>query len=120
MPEILAFISPDADLEMREHLALLLIMRGIAMTDDIKRATIVVAPGDAPKPEETLRKEIEQKEYIFRRLEHITDIWPEIIISKPSPKKEQKKSFVHSTTFKKYNCAKTTYAQRFFNRTTCK
>lgn len=121
MPEILAFISPDADQKMREKLALLMYMRGIVVTDDIKRATIVVMPSDAPKPKETLRKEIEQKEYIFRRLEHISDILPDIVISKPKAKKnKQKKTFTHNNVFGKYNCAKTAYLQKFFNRTTCK
>lgn len=49
MPEILAFISPDADQKMRKKLALLMYMRGIVVTDDIKRATIVVMPSVTPQ-----------------------------------------------------------------------
>ncbi len=170
MPEILAFISPDADRAMREHLMLLFYMRGIAVTDDMKRATIVVMPKDkqnmnAPLHEEmhqtehtiqrlkgtepnmdassshkvtekeyllrlleyaeqnldvtSLRKEIEEKQYIYRRLEHAPEIF-DMVIPTQQRKNKHKKSFAHSTTLKKYNCAKTNYAQRFFNRTTCK
>jgi len=114
MSEILAFISPDADREMRERLILLLYMRGIATTNDMKHATIIVMPGDAPK----LRKEIEPTMHTFTRLEHV-DI-QEIVIQTNNPTKKQKKSHAHSVAFKKYNCAKATYSQRFFNRTTCK
>lgn len=114
MSEILAFISPDADREMRERLALLMCMRGIKVTNDMKQATIVVMPGDEPKLEESLRKEKESKEY-----KHLPDI-QDIVIQTNNQKKKQKKSFAHSTTLKKYNCTKATYSQRFFKRTTCK
>ena len=114
MPEILAFISPDADRAMREYIMLLFYMRGIPVTDDMKRATIVVMPDDAPK----LRKEIEPTMHTFTRMEHV-DI-QEIVI--PTHTQKHKKSFMNNNSVagKKYNCAKTMYAQRFFNRTTCK
>ena len=115
MKNVIVFIAaPTVDNAMRQKLAELLRIRGIATTNNMQNATLIIA--DVERPVERMGVADFAEKLIEEYAEKIATSNHEILLHKQKNKPE----FNPQHTLKKFNQTKQIYRQRFLNRTKCK
>lgn len=118
MTETIVFISPTIDATMRQKLTQECHLRHIKTTDDIHRATLVIA--DCSKPVERMDIAILAEKLINEAIHKISIINHELFLLNNQKPKKQKTEFNYAQSLKQFNQTKRIQRQRFFNRTNCK
>lgn len=112
MNNVIVFIAaPTVDNAMRQKLAESLRIRGIATTDKMQNATLIIV--DVERPVERMGVADFAEKLIEEYAEKIATLNHEILLHKQKNKPE----FNPQHTLKKFNQTKQIYRQRFFNRT---
>lgn len=111
MNNVIVFIAPTVDAATRWKLAESLRIRGIATTDNMQNATLVIA--DVERPVERMGIADFAEKLVEEYAEKIATLNHEILLYKQKNKPE----FNPQHTLKKFNQTKQIYRQRFFNRT---
>ena len=112
MNNVIVFIAaPTVDNAMRQKLAESLRIRGIATTDKMQNATLIIA--DVERPVERMGVADFAEKLIEEYAEKNRDIKSRNFITQTKNKPE----FNPQYTLKKFNQTKQIYRQRFFNRT---
>ena len=113
MNNVIVFIAaPTVDNAMRQKLAESLRIRGIATTDKMQNATLVIA--DVERPVERMGIADFAEKLIEEHAQKIAIVNSEILSFNH---KDKKPEFNPQHTLKKFNQTKQNYRQRFFNRT---
>ena len=112
MNNIIVFIAPTVDATIRQKLAESLRIRGIATTDKMQNATLVIT--DAERPVERMGIADFAEKLIEEHAQKIAIVNSEILSFNH---KDKKPEFNPQHTLKKFNQTKQIYRQRFFNRT---
>ena len=122
MNNIIVYLPPDMESELRAKIAERLRIRNIPVTNILQDATIViVSPDQIPSPglslEEIAEAMIEKtRREIFILREHYD--FPDIPQIFNESKKNKNKRFINNKNFKQFNQMK--HKQIFLNRTQCK
>ena len=111
MNNVVVFIAPSVDAAMRQKLAESFRIHGIAMTDNMQNATLIIT--DAEQPVRRMGIADFAEKLIEEYAEKIATLNHEILLHKQKNKPE----FNPQHTLKKFNQTKQIYRQRFFNRT---
>lgn len=111
MNNVIVFFAPTVDDTTRKKLAESLRIRGIATTDKMQNATLIIA--DVERPVERMGVADFSEKLIEEYAEKIATSNHEILLHKQKNKPE----FNPQHTLKKFNQTKQIYRQRFFNRT---
>ena len=114
MNNVVVFIAPSVDAAMRQKLAESFRIHGIAMTDNMQNATLIIA--DVERPVERMSIADFAEKLIEEYAQEIATVNHEILLHKQKNKPE----FNPQHTLKKFNQTKQIYRQRFLNRTKCK
>lgn len=117
MTETIAFISPKIDETMRQKIAESLRIRGIAITDKMQNATLVIA--DVAQPVERMGIADFAEKIIAKYLQKASILNREILLLNQKLEKN-KPEFNMRHPLKQFNQIKQINRQRFFNRTRCK
>ena len=115
MNNVIVFFAPSVDDTIRKKLAESLRIRGIATTDNIQNATLIIA--DIGQPVERMGIADFAKELIDEYAQKLVILNHEFLLLDQKPKKT-KSEFNMRHPLKQFNQTKQTYRQRFFNRTT--
>lgn len=117
MNNVIVFIAPSVDAAMHQKLAESFRIRGIAITDNMQNATLIIT--DAEQPVRRMEIADFAKELIDEYAQKLVILNHEFLLLDQKPKKT-KSEFNMRHPLKQFNQTKRKYGQRFFNRTKCK
>ena len=117
MNNVVVFIAPSVDTAMRQKLAESFRIHGIAMTDNMQNATLIIT--DAEQPVRRMGIADFAKELIDEYAQKLVILNHEFLSLDQKPKKT-KSEFNMRHPLKQFNQTKQIYRQRFLNRTKCK
>ena len=117
MNNVIVFIAPSVDAAMHQKLAESFRIRGIAITDNMQNATLIIA--DVGQPVERMGIADFAEKIIATHLQKVSILKREILLLNQKLEKN-KPEFNMRHPLKQLNQTKQTYRQRFFNRTRCK
>lgn len=117
MNNVIVFIAPSVNATMRQKLAESLRIRGIATTDNMQNATLIIA--DVGQPVERMGIADFAEKIIAKYLQKVSILNREILSLNQKPEKT-KPEFNMRHPLKQFNQTKQIYRQRFLNRTKCK
>ena len=117
MNNVIVFFAPTVDDTTRKKLAESLRIRGIATTDNIQNATLIIA--DVGQPVERMGIADFAEKIIAKYLQKVSILNREIFLLNQKTKKTKPETNLRQT-LRQFNQTKQTYRQRFFNRTRCK
>ena len=117
MNNVVVFIAPSIDATTRQKLADSFRTRGIATTDNMQNATLIIT--DAEQPVRRMGIADFAKELIDEYAQKLVILNHEFLLLDQKPKKT-KSEFNMRHPLKQFNQTKQIYRQRFLNRTKCK
>ena len=117
MNNVIVFIAPTVDMAMRQKLAESFRIRGIAMTDNMQNATLIIT--DAEQPVRRMEIADFAEELIDEYAQKFVILKHEFLLLNQKPKKTKSELNMRHP-LKQFNQTKQIYRQNFFNRTTHK